>query len=132
MRLAYLQDAGGKMEIHLGSRALVAATATVGLSAIVAGAIIQFWVVDLPRAWVLERPKVVQEMELNRKAAQLDRLQRALELDTPTDRATSLRLLVDLGLLDDPSGAVRRMSASPAMIPHWKPRPTSLDPSRAQ
>jgi hypothetical protein len=59
------------------------------------------------------------EREAKADSIQLSRLRDALRLEDPDARAQTVRILIDIGLLEDPAGALRARAAFPDSIPQW-------------
>ena len=70
-----------------------------------------------------------QDLEKNK--FQLELLQRALQVGSPEHRAQSLRMLVDMGLLNVKEPMIVEFTKNPNLVPQWPSESTGKAPSPA-
>ena len=77
----------------------------------------------------LKVKKQIQSLE--EQKFRLELLQRALQVEDSQQRAQSLRMLVDLQLLDYPKLGIEEFIKNPNTIPQWPPESSGNAPSPA-
>ena len=106
MRIASLSretDSAGRTAMDIPWTTIVGGTGIIGVITAVS-TFLTNWLVTVPK---------------NRQDFQLQLLQKCLAPAKAEDRANSLRLLVEAGLLEDPEGKISALAKTPGQVPQW-------------
>lgn len=70
--------------------------------------------------WAVGVPKERIEIEMKEDDIKLKVLKQALQNKNPQDRANSLKLLINAGLLKDSNGELMKQASNPEQLPLWE------------
>lgn len=110
MELRVRREDGVEERFSVPTRAVVGGVSVAGaVSSLVA--LLTFFLISLPDR---EASRLQSESD-----AQLALLRQALAPDSAHHRAASVAILLDAGLLHDPTRALRTRADTPGSVPHW-------------
>lgn len=114
MQLGKVETAAGESRLKVSVGGLAGAA---GLTGVVATLGVE--IVKLLAGLITNYFELRPERGFAKREFQVEALQCALQVKDSAQRASSVRLLIDAGVLDDKKGSLSRLAQRPQDIPHW-------------